>query len=76
MYALIFCLQIAIFPKVNSNPKYFNINKNCLFTKGEENGDIQNIEKIYLDCDSDTLLFLVDQKGMACHRNKRTCFDV
>ena len=55
---------------------YFSRSRNCLWTKGEESGNIQNIEKMYLDCDSDTILFLVNQKGMACHRNKRTCFNV
>lgn len=37
---------------------------------------IQHIERIYLDCDSDTILYLVNQEGVACHRNKRTCFTV
>ena len=26
------------------------------------------------DCDRDTLLLLVDQKGPACHTNRRSCF--
>lgn len=55
---------------------YYSRSRNILWTKGEKSGNIQSIEKIYLDCDSDTILFLVEQKGVACHRNKRTCFEV
>ena len=55
---------------------YFSRSRRTLWTKGEKSGNIQNIEKIFLDCDSDTLLFLVNQKGVACHRNKMTCFEV
>lgn len=55
---------------------YYSRSRKSLWTKGEKSGNIQNIEKIYLDCDSDTILFLVNQKGVACHRNKRTCFEI
>ena len=55
---------------------YYSRSRKQLWTKGEKSGNIQKIEKIYLDCDLDTLLFLVKQKGVACHRNKRTCFEV
>lgn len=55
---------------------YYSRSRNELWTKGELSGNVQKIKKIYLDCDSDTLLFLVSQKGVACHRNKKTCFEV
>jgi phosphoribosylformimino-5-aminoimidazole carboxamide ribonucleotide (ProFAR) isomerase len=55
---------------------YYSRSRKSLWTKGEKSSNIQNIEKIYLDCDSDTILFLVKQKGNACHRNKRTCFEI
>ncbi len=55
---------------------YYSRSRKKLWTKGEKSGNIQYIEKIYLDCDSDTILFLVRQKGMACHRNKSTCFTI
>lgn len=58
------------------NATYYSRSRSSLWTKGEKSGNIQYIEKIYLDCDSDTILFLVNQKGFACHRNKRTCFEV
>ena len=55
---------------------YYSRSRKTLWTKGEKSGNIQYIENIYLDCDSDTILFLVNQKGVACHRNKRTCFEI
>ncbi|MDU7442285.1 MAG: phosphoribosyl-AMP cyclohydrolase, partial [Clostridium sp.] len=29
---------------------------------------------IKVDCDNDTILVLVEQKGAACHTGNRTCF--
>ncbi len=55
---------------------YYSRSRNELWTKGKTSGNTQKIKKIYLDCDSDTLLFIVSQKGVACHRNKKTCFEV
>jgi phosphoribosyl-AMP cyclohydrolase len=55
---------------------YYSRSRNTLWTKGEKSGNIQYIEKIHLDCDSDTILFQVKQKGVACHRDKRTCFEI
>lgn len=41
---------------------YYSRSRQKLWTKGETSGNTQKIEKVYLDCDSDTLLFLVNQK--------------
>ena len=54
---------------------YYSRSRGRLWTKGETSGNTQEIKKILLDCDGDTLLFMVDQKGNACHKNTRTCFD-
>ena len=53
---------------------YWSRSRNKLWMKGEESGHIQKVRKILVDCDADTILYLVDQKGPACHMNKHTCF--
>ncbi|MBQ9690536.1 MAG: phosphoribosyl-AMP cyclohydrolase [Eggerthellaceae bacterium] len=45
-----------------------------LWNKGATSGNIQHLKDIYIDCDNDTLLVLVDAPGVACHTGKRTCF--
>jgi phosphoribosyl-AMP cyclohydrolase len=46
-----------------------------LWAKGETSGDIQIVLDIAVDCDGDTLLIEVDQKGKgACHTGNFSCF--
>jgi phosphoribosyl-AMP cyclohydrolase len=46
-----------------------------IWVKGESSGHFQEIKEIYLDCDGDTLLLKVNQKGgAACHTGFRSCF--
>lgn len=42
--------------------------------KGETSGHTQTVKEIYIDCDADTLLIKVEQKGGACHSGYRSCF--
>jgi phosphoribosyl-AMP cyclohydrolase len=42
--------------------------------KGETSGNTQDVQKVLYDCDADTLLVEVDQKGVACHTGERSCF--
>lgn len=44
------------------------------WTKGETSGNFQFVKAVYYDCDMDTLLIKVRQKGVACHTGNRSCF--
>jgi phosphoribosyl-AMP cyclohydrolase len=53
---------------------FYSRSRKKLWKKGEESGHVQEIREILVDCDEDCLLYLVDQKGAACHTGYRTCF--
>jgi len=42
--------------------------------KGESSGQTQAVVDFRVDCDGDAVLLLVDQKGVACHTGRRSCF--
>ncbi len=53
---------------------YFSRSRQKLWKKGETSGHTQRVKQIFYDCDEDTLLIKVEQKGAACHTNHRSCF--
>ena len=53
---------------------YWSRSRGKLWRKGETSGHTQRVSEIRLDCDSDTLLLLVDQAGgIACHTGRESC---
>lgn len=53
---------------------YYSRSKQRVRMKGETSGNIQEIKDVMIDCDNDSLLFLVKQKGAACHLGTKSCF--
>lgn len=53
---------------------FYSRSRKELWNKGATSGNFQYVKEIYLDCDCDTLLIKVEQKGVACHTGSRTCF--
>ena len=54
---------------------YWSRSRGRLWKKGEQSGHVQRVTEIRLDCDADTLLLKVDQRGgIACHTGRRHCF--
>ena len=53
---------------------YWSRSRQQLWRKGESSGQVQTLVEFRWDCDGDTVLVMVDQKGVACHTGRRNCF--
>jgi phosphoribosyl-ATP pyrophosphohydrolase/phosphoribosyl-AMP cyclohydrolase len=45
-----------------------------LWVKGATSGHVMTVHDILVDCDGDTLLYLVDAAGPSCHTGTESCF--
>ena len=55
---------------------YYSRSRKRLWRKGEESGNFQVVREIRLDCDADTILLAVEQRGdgVACAEGYESCF--
>jgi phosphoribosyl-ATP pyrophosphohydrolase/phosphoribosyl-AMP cyclohydrolase len=53
---------------------FWSRSRKALWRKGETSGNGLRVVEARGDCDSDTLLLVVDPEGPACHTGSRTCF--
>jgi phosphoribosyl-AMP cyclohydrolase len=54
---------------------YWSRSRGEIWHKGGTSGHVQKIREIFVDCDSDTVLFKVEQVGgAACHKGFESCF--
>jgi phosphoribosyl-AMP cyclohydrolase len=55
-------------------PVFWSRSRQQRWIKGETSGNTQRTVEVLYDCDVDTLLIKVEQRGPACHENYRSCF--
>jgi phosphoribosyl-AMP cyclohydrolase / phosphoribosyl-ATP pyrophosphohydrolase len=53
---------------------YHSRSRGALWRKGETSGHTQAIQDVRVDCDGDAVLYVVRQRGPACHTGAPTCF--
>ena len=53
---------------------YWSRSRNELWVKGETSGHTQKVIAVSTDCDYDSLLYVVEQTGPACHTGEYSCF--
>ena len=54
---------------------FYSRSKKRLWTKGETSGNYLYIKYLYLDCDNDTILIMVEPTGNTCHKGTTSCFN-
>jgi phosphoribosyl-AMP cyclohydrolase len=54
---------------------FYSRSRRGMWLKGEESGHFQEVKDAFVDCDGDTLLLRVKQRGGgACHMGYKSCF--
>jgi phosphoribosyl-AMP cyclohydrolase len=56
------------------NAWFWSTSRNKLWMKGEESGNVQPVYSVLVDCDYDSLVYMVDSDKPACHTGNRSCF--
>jgi phosphoribosyl-AMP cyclohydrolase len=53
---------------------FWSRSRKKLWTKGETSGNYLRLQKMFVDCDQDSLLFTVIPAGPTCHTGNISCF--
>lgn len=53
---------------------FWSRTRQTLWTKGETSGNHLRVERLWIDCDRDTVLVEAEPKGPTCHTGARSCF--
>lgn len=53
---------------------FFSRSRGAPWKKGETSGNVLRVHEIWVDCDLDALLYLVDPSGPTCHTGAQSCF--
>ncbi|MCZ6613465.1 MAG: phosphoribosyl-AMP cyclohydrolase [Thaumarchaeota archaeon] len=72
---LAYANRLAVEKTLETGSSHFwSRSRNELWNKGATSGNLQEVKEILVDCDADTLVYIVNQKGVACHTGNKTCF--
>jgi len=72
---LVYSSRQSIAESILSGKGVYHSRKHGLWRKGETSGATQDVVRINLDCDTDSLEFSVIQQGAGfCHLNRPSCF--
>jgi phosphoribosyl-ATP pyrophosphohydrolase/phosphoribosyl-AMP cyclohydrolase len=53
---------------------FYSRSRQQLWKKGESSGNTLAVRSVWVDCDGDTLIYMVDPAGPSCHTGAQTCF--
>lgn len=53
---------------------FFSRSRGRLWVKGEESGHVLRVVEVWIDCDADAVLYLVEPAGPTCHTGAPSCF--
>jgi phosphoribosyl-ATP pyrophosphohydrolase/phosphoribosyl-AMP cyclohydrolase len=53
---------------------FYSRSRQALWKKGERSGNTLQVRDVWVDCDGDTLIYMVDPDGPSCHTGAETCF--
>ncbi len=53
---------------------FFSRSRQQAWKKGESSGNVLAVRSVWVDCDGDTLIYMVDPAGPSCHTGAETCF--
>lgn len=55
---------------------FYSRSKDRLWKKGESSGNVQYVKNMFLDCDQDALLIMINPAGPTCHTGTDSCFNL
>ena len=56
------------------NATFFSRSRQSMWVRGETSGNTLRVHSVTADCDSDTLLLMVEPAGPSCHTGRTSCF--
>lgn len=70
-----FCDRAALSETLQTGlATFYSRSRKGRWCKGETSGNFIKVKSVYVDCDKDSIIFLSEPIGPACHTGARTCW--